>query len=169
MVKLSVALGAAVLTATVLTRAAFAIVPDQPPVDSESAPAVSCLSGPAGVTVVPGEIVSPRERDARVGWLALTYIGDARTALQEDRGREAVELMVQAQRLLDTTEQCAREASDDSAPAAHAAASLARAEAVLASGDRASAAQDLTNAARSLDPWLASLDAVLSSPATANQ
>ena len=154
MLKLSDALGAAVVTATLLTRTALAVAAD-------TTPAASCVSGDAAVTVVPGEIVSPRERDARAGWLALTYIGDARTALGDRRVRDAVEMMAQARRLLRASDTCARLARDDTAPADRAASNLTSAEAALATGDHEGAARDLADAENALHPWVVGLDTML--------
>jgi hypothetical protein len=157
MSKLSVALGAAVVTATLLTRAAVA----DEPATSGAATAASCVSGDAATALVPGEIVSPRELDARVGWLTLTTIDDARTALEDNRGGEATRLLAQAKDLLRASKSCARQAGDETSTADRAEATLTSAEAALANGDREAAVRQVTEAAQTLQPWVIGLDAVL--------
>jgi hypothetical protein len=130
------------------------------------AAALACDRGLADMTVVRGEIVTPRERDVRVGWLALTYIEAALGDLQDRHGQAALHPVGQALQLVVADAECARQAADRPEPAERAGRDLKAAQTALAAGDLTVAQRELDAAARNLYPVLITLDDVLARGAT---
>jgi hypothetical protein len=112
-------------------------------------------------TAVPGEGLPQDEIDARIGWLILTYVVDARTALRREHVEEAAAKLARARPALRDLETRFAGRSHALSLPPSLSASLLRADGALAGHDRAGADSALADAERILQSALADLDAKL--------
>lgn len=112
-------------------------------------------------TAVPGEGLPQDEIDARIGWLVLTFVIDARTALRRELVDAAAAKLARARAALRDLETRFVGRSHALSVPPNLSASLTQADSALAGRDRAGADRALADAERVLQGALVELDTKL--------